>query len=354
MQNQLEKPNQWIIPTAVVSAIVVFLTIVVIFFMTMFKVAAEAIKLTDGAQPELILPDDEEAGNLARTTLLNIDTALKTGDFKTFRDTQIASLWKRQITTEELAGVLKPLNAQGIDFSGVGGLTAEFDKAHRITEENLLEISGSFPSQPARSFFELGYLRENDSWALIKFYVYAKEEPLAIPEEKEIITLTERSLLDFNAALQQQDFQAFHGRLAKSFQTQITPEGLKEAFISLIDAKSDLSPIKALSPAFDGEPVIDDDGVLAVNGSYTTATETINFELSFFTEAKEWKLFGIGVNIFPVEETTATEETVTPLTDLVQFLREKVVLPDDGDQAQFLKQLQALTELETLLAKSNP
>ena len=129
-------------------------------------------------------------------------------------------------------------------------------------------------------------------------YKKADASKSEIPSDQEMQDIVKKTLLDFNAALQKEDFTDFHAGISKFWQKQTTPENMKISFQGFIDGEADLSPIRSLSAKFTSEPEITRSlGVktLEVKGDYPTPTIPTTFDLNYIAENKEWKLAGIKV-----------------------------------------------------------
>ena len=122
--------------------------------------------------------------------------------------------------------------------------------------------------------------------------VYAAD----IPEEKELKSMSQSSLLSFNQSVLKKDFSGFYDEIAALWQEQTTPEKLQTLFKDFIDKEIDLSPIKKLEPVLSSPAAIDSDGVLVVKGYYPTTPARTIFQLKYLEEKGDWKLVGIKVD----------------------------------------------------------
>jgi hypothetical protein len=119
-----------------------------------------------------------------------------------------------------------------------------------------------------------------------------------IPEEADIKSMTESSLLSFGRAVKKKDFSAFYDSTATVWQKQTTPEKLEEAFKDFYGKNIDLpAAIKEMDPVFNHKAEINSDDVLVIKGYYPTTPNRIIFELKYLEEEGEWKLVGINVNL---------------------------------------------------------
>jgi hypothetical protein len=129
-------------------------------------------------------------------------------------------------------------------------------------------------------------------------YKKADASKFEVPSNDEMQDLVKTTLLDFDNALQTADFTEFHSKVAKKWQSQLTPEEFKTNFQSFIDGDADLSGIKPLKANFTTPARVERTSgtrMLEVKGDYATSPNNSTFELKYIPEGKEWKLFGINV-----------------------------------------------------------
>jgi hypothetical protein len=119
-----------------------------------------------------------------------------------------------------------------------------------------------------------------------------------IPEETELASMTESSLVSFGKAVKKKDFSGFYEDIAAVWQKQTTAEKLEELFKDFLGKEIDLpAAIKGKEPVFNQAATINSDGVLIIKGYYPTTPNRIVFQLKYLQEEDEWKLVGIDVNL---------------------------------------------------------
>lgn len=131
-----------------------------------------------------------------------------------------------------------------------------------------------------------------------KEYKPADASKNEIPTEPEMQDIVKKTMLDFNDALQQEDFTDFHGSISKLWQKQTNPEKMKGNFQNFIDGDADFGNIRSMKADFTKSGEITRAlGVktLEVDGSYPTTPNATEFKLKYIAEKKEWKLVGIEV-----------------------------------------------------------
>lgn len=118
-----------------------------------------------------------------------------------------------------------------------------------------------------------------------------------VPADKEVRSLISETLLNFNDAIRQKSFADFYERVSTAWQKQLTQGQLQRAFQPFIDKEVDLSNIRGLDAVIDPPPTINTEGLLLINGHYSTQPYQVHFALKFVYELPRWKLFGIDVNL---------------------------------------------------------
>lgn len=120
-----------------------------------------------------------------------------------------------------------------------------------------------------------------------------------MPSDDELQTVVKETLLEFNDAVQGNDFTNFHAKICEPWQEQATPESLRESFKVFIDKDIDIAPISSLDAQFSPAPEIGRElgyKTLKVKGQYPTRPNLTKFELNYIPEGKEWKLSKIIVD----------------------------------------------------------
>jgi hypothetical protein len=79
------------------------------------------------------------------------------------------------------------------------------------------------------------------------------------------------------------------------FQEANTPGRLSEAFADLRSRNLDLDLVTAQPPSLSRDPLVDDQGMLHLIGSFPDASGPVGFELAFELIGMRWRLFGIAV-----------------------------------------------------------
>jgi hypothetical protein len=119
-----------------------------------------------------------------------------------------------------------------------------------------------------------------------------------VPDEAELKSMTDSSILSFGRAVKKKDFAGFYEEIASVWQKQTTPEKLQAAFEDFYNKNIDLpSALKDKEPVFNHPAKINPNGVLVVQGYYPTKPNRVVFQLKFFKDESDWKLVGVDVNL---------------------------------------------------------
>ncbi len=119
-----------------------------------------------------------------------------------------------------------------------------------------------------------------------------------IPDDAEMEDIVKKTLLDFNNALQTEDFGDFYDSISKPWQKETSPRQLKRLFQKFIDGGADMSGISDLDVDFSSKPRIREQlgyEMLEVEGKFDTSPRETTFELKYLAEDEDWKLASISV-----------------------------------------------------------
>lgn len=148
----------------------------------------------------------------------------------------------------------------------------------------------------------LSFVKGATGW---KIYAIAKpsaglqEESGALdaPSEAAQVKLISETMHVFAVAVNNRSMAKFHDYLAYSWQQEITPEYLNNAFEAFYDAGLDLTVLDSIGPKFDELGTVDEDGLIWIKGHYKTKPNRVFFEQTYAYEGLGWKLVGFRVKI---------------------------------------------------------
>jgi hypothetical protein len=248
------------------------------------------------------LPTEAEVLRLVEMSVLDFAKAVNARDFTEFHS-NCALSFQRQFSPERFAAAFKQFSDRGIDLTVLQGHEPEFAAPPFINDDGLLVVRGRYAVAPYSVPFELKYMFEDPEWKLFGIDLNAvpladsTAEAEAALEETNLAELADRSMMEFAVAVKAEDFSAFYDGIARLWREQITEEELTEIFREFIDRQVDLTVIANLEPSFSSEPIVDENGVLRLEGTYPTQPSVVHFRLSFVLEAGTWRLIGINVQV---------------------------------------------------------
>ena len=149
----------------------------------------------------------------------------------------------------------------------------------------------------------LDFVKTDGEWK-----IYAINQPAAgiqespssarqIPDEDALVELVRESTEAFAAAIREKDMALFHQHISRVWQDQFTVERLEETYGSFYVLENGLDILKNYSPSFDGEPTLDENGVMIISRHYPTTPDQFHFQHKYIHEGLSWKLLGYSVSI---------------------------------------------------------
>jgi len=128
-----------------------------------------------------------------------------------------------------------------------------------------------------------------------------------MPSQKDLALLVHETMGEFNTAIQSGDFHAFYRSISQQWRqgyrtngetvAGVTEKMIKDHFQGFIDDKIDLSVVQGLPPVFDRLPLINQDGLLVLDGHFNTPQFRADFHMEYTYELPRWKLFGIDLSL---------------------------------------------------------
>lgn len=190
-----------------------------------------------------------------------------------------------------------------IDSSGLGDVVdTEWDS--RNIKNNRGELEGNaITSAGGRIPLKITFVQENEAWK-----IYAISKPgagvaegetgsLDLPDLATRTALAKRSMHDFAVALEEGTMASFYPTLSALWRNQTNVEELDTAFAVFFEQDIKLLSLDAMQPKFDGDPTIDDNGVLTLTGHYETSPSVVHFSQRYILEGTDWRLLGINVQL---------------------------------------------------------
>jgi hypothetical protein len=287
------------------------------------------------------MPSDKELKALVFDSLFAFNKAVQDKSFAKFHEERLSPLFQKQFPLDKFTSTFQVFLDKGYDISNIAKSEPVFDKKPVIDSEGLLVVNGYYPTRPNKVTFKLTYINESSVWKLLGINVQVvpvADKTGKAPTTSEIKKLALDSLLSFNVAIQTKSFDDFYAKIAKLWQKEITSAKLLKIFQSFVDKGINIAPIAKLDPTFDEPPAVNEDGFLAVKGSYPTKPSNVLFQLKYAYEDENWKLVAINVEVKPTgnkpdtsEKSSKPDKPSTKGKDLTIDKEEKKAEDDDDD-----------------------
>jgi hypothetical protein len=116
---------------------------------------------------------------LVRSTLTALDQANKTGNYTVLRDLGAPAF--RANTAARLAEIFAKQRADNLDLSGIAAIDPQFSLLPQIEANDLLHMTGFFPSIPSQVNFDLAYAPVDGQWRLFGISVALGQAAPAAP-----------------------------------------------------------------------------------------------------------------------------------------------------------------------------
>ena len=112
------------------------------------------------------IPPEAELKRMATASMVDLGRAINAGDFTDFH-ANIAQIWQRQITKEELLDVFRAFAEAKFDLTAVQGLEPVLTSAPYFDDEGALTVDGQYPTEGGVTRFHLRYFYEEPEWKLV-------------------------------------------------------------------------------------------------------------------------------------------------------------------------------------------
>jgi hypothetical protein len=116
----------------------------------------------------LQLPSREQQVRLVAESVRVFADAVNEGSMEKLHG-HISGLWQQQITVEGLDTAFAAFYDLDADLRVLDQYAPQFTQEPTLTEDGMLVITGSYPTEPSRVEFEQGYIYEGLGWKLVRF-----------------------------------------------------------------------------------------------------------------------------------------------------------------------------------------
>ena len=128
-----------------------------------------------------------------------------------------------------------------------------------------------------------------------------------MPTPKELDALVHDTMAKFNTAVMTGTFHDFYKSISQQWKdgqrntgevaAGVTENMLKNHFQGFIERKIDVSGAASAPVVFDNPPIINQEGLLSLDGHCDLPQFRVNFEFEYAYELPRWKLFGINISL---------------------------------------------------------
>lgn len=151
---------------------------------------------------------------------------------------------------------------------------------------------------------ELLLVKEGDAWKIETIHktLAGADDPAlgrpdgGIPTNAQQVAMVRAAMHDFAVSVSEKSMAHFRGTVSNLWQSQADVSKLDDAFRNVLDSDVDFRIFDRLTPEFDSQPAVDDNGVLVIQGHYATMPKQLLFVQKYVREGVEWKLVGFHVN----------------------------------------------------------
>lgn len=133
-----------------------------------------------GAQPPAVAPpiSNEQALYLARSTLMTLNDANRSGNYTVLRDLAAPDFQARN-TAADLAQIFADLRRRKFDLFAVALLAPQFPTPPALDASGRLRLTGFFPTRPLQINFDLTFESVGGHWRLFAISVATPNAPPA-------------------------------------------------------------------------------------------------------------------------------------------------------------------------------
>ena len=117
---------------------------------------------------------------LVRSALISLDHANSTGSYSVLRELGGPGL--QQHSSAQLGSIFANLRNQQVDLLPVAIVTPQLTQPPSVSPEGLLQLVGSFPTQPRQIQFQIVYQPVDGQWKLFGLNISLVAAPAPVPQ----------------------------------------------------------------------------------------------------------------------------------------------------------------------------
>ena len=119
---------------------------------------------------KVVAPSENEAVALVAESMQQFALAVNAKSMAGFLE-HVSNLWRRQTTAEKLDESYGAFYKTGMDLTVLQRYSPSFDSKPVVDDDNVIVISGFYPTRPSRVTFTQKYMYEGLSWKLVGFKI---------------------------------------------------------------------------------------------------------------------------------------------------------------------------------------
>jgi hypothetical protein len=202
--------------------------------------------------------------------------------------------FKSQVTQESFAREILRLGLQ--DNSSASWTSRELGGGKAI-------LKGSVMTKQRSSIpLAITLIKEEGKWKILKIEgpsagLQNASNSFPMPSDSALQILARKTLTDLDDAIMRKDFTLLHEHSAQALQKELDPDDFKKSFQSFIEQDLRLGPLSDQPLVFTKSPIIDDSGILRLEGYHQEEVARLSFLLEYLYEYADWKLVGISVDL---------------------------------------------------------
>lgn len=127
----------------------------------------QASGLQDEASP-VAVPGEEEIVDMVRRTDLEFAHSVNAGSMQRFHG-YVSRLWQGQHSVEQLDQAFDSFYRAGVDLTVLENFAPQFTAPPVLDDQNILVVTGLYPTRPSQYHFEQKYVYEGLGWKLIGY-----------------------------------------------------------------------------------------------------------------------------------------------------------------------------------------
>src|SRR5947209_544719 len=131
-----------------------------------WKLLGVRVNVVPSGPTDVKLPNETEATELVRSSLLAFNDAVQNQDFSEFYHS-VAKIWENETSPEQLQKLFQSFIDQHINIAEIGKAQPTFDHPLALDDNGILKVDGSYSLEDRLVRFKLSYISEAGGWKLV-------------------------------------------------------------------------------------------------------------------------------------------------------------------------------------------